>query len=86
METTRLSSKGQIIIPQAIRAAHEWLPGVEFAVIDTEDGILLAPIKPFKATSIQEVRGCVGYKGKKKSLLDMKKSIVKGARKHNDRN
>jgi AbrB family looped-hinge helix DNA binding protein len=55
METTRLSSKGQIIIPQAIREAHKWQPGLEFDVIDTDKGILLMPRMPFKATSIKEV-------------------------------
>lgn len=82
MEITRLSSKGQIIIPQAIREAHHWLPGLEFAVIDTNEGILLAPINPFKTTTIKEVIGCTGYSGKKKSLKEMRQGIAKGAKKH----
>jgi AbrB family looped-hinge helix DNA binding protein len=82
VETTRLSSKGQVIIPQAIREAHQWASGVEFVVIDTDQGILLTPLSPFKATSIEEVLGCAGYKGKKKSIKDMEKGIIKGARKH----
>jgi len=81
METTRLSSKGQIIIPQSIREAHKWMPGLEFYIIDTEQGLLLTPHLPFKSTSINEVMGCVNYKGKKKSLKDMKKGIAKGAKK-----
>ena len=80
METTRLSSKGQIIIPLAIRSAHNWAPGVEFAVIDTEQGILLAPIKPFKTTSVKNIIGCTGYKGAKKSLKQMEEGIAKGAK------
>jgi AbrB family looped-hinge helix DNA binding protein len=81
METTRLSSKGQVIIPQSIRVAHQWQPGVEFAVIDTEDGILLSPIKSFKSTSINDVLGCTDYKGRKKSLKEMQAGIAKGAKK-----
>jgi len=50
METTRLSSKGQVILPKSIRASHKWEPGVEFAVEDTPDGVLLRPLKPFEAT------------------------------------
>lgn len=80
MEITRLSSKGQIIIPQGIRKAHHWEPGIEFAVIDTDNGILLTPINTFKNTSIKDVLGCVKYKGKKKSLADMMKGIAKGAK------
>lgn len=82
MDTTRLSSKGQVIIPQAIREAHHWQPGVEFVVIDTEQGILLTPVKSFKSVSVQSVIGCVNYQGKKKSLKEMKQGIVKGAKKH----
>lgn len=80
METTRLSSKGQIIIPQHIRETHKWQPGLEFNVIDTDQGILLTPRLPFKSTSIKEVMGCVHYKGTKKTLKDMEEGIAKGAK------
>ncbi len=82
METTRLSSKGQVIIPQVIREAHQWHSGVEFIVIDTDQGVLLTPISPFKSVSIENVIGCTSYKGKQKSLRDMKRGIIKGAKKH----
>lgn len=82
METTRLSSKGQIIIPQGIRKAHQWMPGVEFEVTDTGRGILLTPLTTFESTTLEHVIGCIGYKGKKKSLKDMERGIRKGAKKH----
>lgn len=81
MQTTRLSSKGQIIIPQTIREAHHWQPGVEFVVTETDQGILLSPIKHFKNTTVQNVLGCIAYKGRKKSLKDMQAGIAKGAKK-----
>jgi len=81
MEITRLSSKGQVIIPQNIREAHKWQPGLEFNVIDTEQGLLLTPRMPFKPTSTNEVLGCANYKGNKKSLKAMQEGIAKGAKK-----
>lgn len=81
MQTTRLSSKGQVIIPQSIRESHKWHSGVEFAVLETDQGILLSPIKHFKTTSIQNVLGCAGYKGRKKSLKDMQTGITKRTKK-----
>jgi len=42
METTKLSSKGQITIPKWLRDAYRWETGLEFVVIDTGDGVLLA--------------------------------------------
>jgi AbrB family looped-hinge helix DNA binding protein len=41
METTRLSTKGQIILPKAIRDSRAWGPGTEFTVEETGEGILL---------------------------------------------
>ena len=41
METTRLSSKGQVIIPKTLRDAHHWLAGQELIAINTGDGIVV---------------------------------------------
>jgi AbrB family looped-hinge helix DNA binding protein len=79
MTRTKLSNKGQIVIPKQVRKAHGWHPGLEFVVEDTGDGIKLRPIKPYKETTVQEVLGCVNYKGSKKSLKDMEAAIAKGA-------
>ena len=80
MEKTRLSNKGQVVIPKAVRVLHGWKVGLEFAVESVEDGIMLKPIRPYEETKIDEVIGCVGYKGPKKSLKDMEAAIAKGAR------
>jgi AbrB family looped-hinge helix DNA binding protein len=82
METTRLSSKGQIVIPQHIREAHHWEAGGEFAVVELEGGILLTPIKTYKPSTVSEVLGCLNYKGSKKTLLQMEKAILDEARKN----
>jgi len=76
METTKLSSKGQVILPVAIRTAYQWKAGVEFAVEDTGDGVLLRPLKPFPATTLDEVAGCANYTGKAHSLEEMDKAIT----------
>lgn len=86
MKTTRLSSKGQVIIPQAIREAHQWHTGLDFTVTELKEGILLTPVKPFKEkSSVQDVLGCVEYKGKKKSLKEIEEGIMQGVKKNNDR-
>ena len=80
MEKTRLSDKGQIVIPKAVRALYGWKPGLEFIVEDAGDGIKLKPLKPYRDTTIEEVIGCVGYKGPRKSLQDMDAAIAQGAK------
>jgi len=80
MLTTKLSSKGQVIIPKEIRRRHHWEPGQELQAIDTDDGILLRPASPFPETSVKEAASCLSYSGKAKTLEDMEAAIKKGAR------
>ncbi len=78
METTKLSSKGQVIIPKPFRTAHRWEPGQELVVLDTGDGVLLKPKTPFKETRIEDVASCLRYEGKPKTLDDMEQAIKRG--------
>ena len=80
METTRLSPKGQIVIPHRIRKQYGWDAGVEFAVEAIDGGIALRPIKESTPTTIEEVYGCLPYQGPRKSLQDMEEGIRTGAR------
>jgi AbrB family looped-hinge helix DNA binding protein len=43
-ETATLSSKFQISIPKAIRAAQHWEAGLTFAFIPRGTGVLLVPV------------------------------------------
>lgn len=78
METTKLSSKGQVIIPKAVRNAHRWGPGQEFQVIDTPDGVLLRPNRSFPESDLDQVAGCLKYDGLPKTLDEMEQAIVQG--------
>ena len=80
METTRLSSKGQVIIPKSIRQTRDWKPGLELSVEESEDGILLRPLRPFPTTTVSDLIGCTGYKGPRRSLEEMDLAIAKGAK------
>ena len=80
MKTT-LSSKGQIVIPLQIRQSHGWGTGVSFTIIDEGDGLMLKPATKKKSTTLEEVVGCAGYTGPKKSLAEMDAGILEEARK-----
>ena len=41
--TTTVSTKGQIILPKAIRLKREWDAGTRLTVEETPDGVLLKP-------------------------------------------
>ena len=85
METTKLSSKGQVILPKHIRTAHEWSAGIEFLVEDTPEGVLLRPLKAFKPTRLKDVIGCVGYTGPAKTIKQMDAAIAAGVKASYDR-
>lgn len=78
MKITRLSSKGQVIIPKALRVAHNWEVGQELVAIDMGDGILLKPKKAFPSTMLEQVAGCLKYSGQPKSLDDFTAAIGQG--------
>lgn len=78
MLTTRLSSKGQIIIPKPIRVAYQWMSGQDLVVIEMNGGVLLKPKAPFSATTLKEVASCLHYQGKAKTLDDMENAIKQG--------
>jgi len=78
MNTTKLSSKGQVIIPKPLRTEHHWDTGQELIVIDMGDGILLKPKTPFPETDINSVASCLKYSGESKTSDDFESAIAKG--------
>lgn len=75
METTKLSSKGQVVLPSAIRNAKKWKPGTTLMIQETADGVLLTPVKPWPVTLVENVFGSAGYTGPAKTIEDMNRGI-----------
>ena len=46
LSTTKLSSKGQVVIPEEVREAMGLEPGVQFVVVYEGDSIMLKVISP----------------------------------------
>lgn len=80
METTKLSSKGQIIIPKWLRDAYRWETGLEFVVIDTGEGVLLKPSRPFEPAALEDVAGSLPYTGEPRSAEQMEDDLRRGIR------
>ena len=75
MATTRLSSKGQLIIPKEIRDRHGWREGTELEVEDRDEAVLLRRKKPWPPSRIEDVRGCLKYDGPPVSIEDMNAGV-----------
>ncbi|HEY3823119.1 MAG TPA: AbrB/MazE/SpoVT family DNA-binding domain-containing protein [Bryobacteraceae bacterium] len=85
METTRLSTKGQIVLPKTLRSSHSWGPGTRFTVEETGDGILLRPAEPLPRTELDDVVGCLRYKRRPKTLAQMDAAIAREVSRRHDR-
>jgi AbrB family looped-hinge helix DNA binding protein len=85
METTRLSTKGQIILPKSIRDSRDWKPGTAFTIEETGDGVLLRPATHFPAADLEEVAGCLRSSRKSKTLAQMRAAIGQEVLRRHDR-
>ena len=85
MEITRLSTKGQIILPKNIRTSRAWAPGTEFTVEETGDGVLLRPTGRFRETTLDQVAGCLRPRRKSKTVAQMDAAIGREVMRRHDR-
>ncbi|MDR2153506.1 MAG: AbrB/MazE/SpoVT family DNA-binding domain-containing protein [Burkholderiaceae bacterium] len=69
METTTVSTRGQVVLPKRLREKHCWQTGQKLEVIDTGDGLLL---KTRQTASWDDVVGCLSHlaAGKKPAPTD----------------
>jgi AbrB family looped-hinge helix DNA binding protein len=84
--TTRVSTKGQVILPKMIRQQRRWEPGTRLIVEDTPDGVLLKAAPLFTPTRPEDVYGSLPPKGGPKTLEEMDASVLTEAqRRHHAR-
>ena len=62
-DIVRLSSKGQLVIPRAIREALHWNAGTELTVVRTGSGVLIQAPPKKTGKRLEDLRGCLNYQG-----------------------
>jgi AbrB family looped-hinge helix DNA binding protein len=85
MQITRLSSKGQVILPKSVRDEHHWNVGTEFAVESMGDGVLLRPLNAVAHTRLDEVAGSLRVAGPARTVEEMHAVIVAEVGRRRDR-
>lgn len=78
--TTTVSTKGQIILPKAIRERRDWNPGTRLVVEETAEGVLLRPVPAFPEARPEDVFGVLPHQGEPKSLEEMESGVLAEAR------
>ncbi|MBV9483469.1 AbrB/MazE/SpoVT family DNA-binding domain-containing protein [Bradyrhizobium sp.] len=83
--TTTVSTKGQVILPKAIRDERRWRAGTRLTIESTPDGVLLRPSSPFPEAKPADVFASLPYQGKPKSLEEMEAGVAAEARRRHAR-
>jgi AbrB family looped-hinge helix DNA binding protein len=73
---TTVSTKGQVILPKAIRQRRKWEAGTRLVVEDTPDGVLLRAAPVFAPTRPEDVAGMLAYRGAPKTIEEMDAAIT----------
>ena len=77
MQTLKLSTKGQFVIPNEIRKGHHLVVGTEFVISFVGDEIRLTPLPMFPVATVEDTAGapwstparhCARHPGSQRSL------------------
>ena len=78
--STKISSKGQVVIPKDVRDRYRFVAGEALDVINRPDGVLLRKRAPKNAASFDEItariRSRVAYDGPAVSIEEMNETIA----------
>jgi AbrB family looped-hinge helix DNA binding protein len=76
LATTRMSSKGQVVIPEEIRDRLGLKAGTQFVVVGNRDGVIL---KAISAPSVKEFNDLLGQARKQARRAGLRKADVEAA-------
>jgi AbrB family looped-hinge helix DNA binding protein len=80
---TRLSDKGQVVVPKSTRDRLGWAPGLDLEVIETHDGVTLRPRRTGKtltsAQAVAEFQRIYRHQGPPVTLEQMDEAIAEEA-------
>lgn len=78
--TTVVSTKGQVILPKAIRRHRRWEAGTRLLVEETPDGVLLKAAPQFPATTPDQVFASLPSVDRPRTIEEMDEAVLAEAR------
>jgi AbrB family looped-hinge helix DNA binding protein len=77
---TRMSAKGQVVIPKAVRDRLQWKAGADLEVVERDDGVLLlrSPGKRERITIEEFMQRVPPHNGPPLSLEQIEAAVAKG--------
>ena len=77
METVKLSSRGQIVIPKDVRESAHLTEGMEFSVVYVDGQIRLTSVPMVTPTTYEEAAGCL-YRPGRQPMSDAQQKAAIG--------
>ena len=78
--TTTVSTKGQVILPKAIRRVLRWEAGTRLVVENMPEGVLLKPARVFAETRPEDVFGRLACDDGPRSVAETETGILAEAK------
>lgn len=74
--TTKMSSRGQVVIPEEVREQLGLIPGTQFVVVGDRDVVILKTLAP---PSMREFDSLIGEARQQAKLVKLKRSDIQKA-------
>jgi AbrB family looped-hinge helix DNA binding protein len=84
--TITLSTKGQMILPKAIRQRRHWDAGTRLVVEDRPDGVMLTAAPLFPPTRPEAVYGSLKHAGPPRTVEEMDATVLARATRNREKN
>lgn len=82
---TKISTKGQVVLPKALRDKRRWKAGTRLTVEERPEGVLLKPVEKKKKLTIDDWAGIMKYKGPTRTIEEMNAAIENEVRRRHAR-
>jgi AbrB family looped-hinge helix DNA binding protein len=77
---TRMSDKGQVILPKTLRERRGWTPGTEFFIEERPEGVFLRPAVAAGPATMDESFGSLRPAKEVVTIEDMQEAMLQEAR------
>lgn len=69
--STTLSTKGQLVLPKAVRDSKRWKVGTKLVIEERDEGVLIKAARPDKTYTADDLVGILKYDGPPISIEEM---------------
>lgn len=74
-----ISTKGQLVLPKALRDRLKWAPGTRVMLEESGNGVMMRLEPQYSRTTMAEVYGILKYDGPPRTIEDMDAGVLEEA-------